>query len=145
MSFLLIPKALKVWEKSEAIGPGTFKPVTSYPLTQPRHCTAILRNVSIQQLTQVNAFYYANASFHNPMQSCNKWQQWRLHRLLSCVRRSWLKEVPMLTVPVYELTQPPHCRVHTHKHINVHVKQNHAPSAYQVWSLSKVVFICVRD
>ncbi len=25
MSCLLIPKSLKVWEKSEAIGPGTFK------------------------------------------------------------------------------------------------------------------------
>ncbi len=29
MSFLLIPKSPKVWEKSEAIGPGTFNIISS--------------------------------------------------------------------------------------------------------------------
>ena len=46
-------------------------PVSSYPLNQPRHCTAILSNVSIQQVTQVKVSLCANVFFHKPVQSCN--------------------------------------------------------------------------
>ncbi len=43
MSFLLIPKSPKVWEKSEGIGPGTFKVAFLFLL----HMTCIMTNRAV--------------------------------------------------------------------------------------------------